>query len=264
MLTDREQQLIKPYGDTTGDGAMQLSFTLPIKAGPVAREAAKQLCLKMGLADPSVVYMRDLAQGYTFFIVYGRTLHEVDVSAIAVPEVELPEWDMETIDRMVAEQLGRPIRVVGANTGADAHTVGLDAILNAKGYHGNYGLERYNAFQVWNLGSQVPNDLLVARSREVGADAILVSKVVTQKNIHLHDMTQLVDLLEAEELRDQVILVAGGPRVTHELAVELGFDAGFGPGTVPSQVAAYLAMEMVRRSGCNPGAILPQVDARRS
>ncbi len=25
---------IKPYGDTSGDGAMQLSFTLPVAAGP--------------------------------------------------------------------------------------------------------------------------------------------------------------------------------------------------------------------------------------
>lgn len=250
MLADqRQQQLIKPYGDTTGDGAMQLSFTLPVRAGAVAREAAKQLCLKMGIEDPSVVYMKDLGQGYTFFIVYGRTTHAVDLAAIQAPEAAVPEWEMETIDRLVMERLGRPVTVVGATTGSDAHTVGLDAILNAKGFHGHYGLERYAGFRTYNLGSQIPNEDLVAKAVEVGADAILVSKVVTQKNIHLQDLTHLVDLLEAEGLRDQLILVAGGPRITHELAVELGFDAGFGPGTVPEQVGAYLLQELLRRRG---------------
>lgn len=253
MLADRNRsRTVKPYGDTTGDGALQLSFTLPVPAGGIGREAAKQLCLKMGIEDPSVVYMKDLGQGYTFFIIYGRTTHAVDLDEIQVPEVAVPAWEMETIDRLIRERLGRPIVVVGACTGSDAHTVGLDAILNAKGFHGNYGLERYEGFRTYNLGSQVPNEVLVARAQEVQADAILVSKVVTQKNIHLQDLTQLVDLLEAEGMRDKVILIAGGPRITHELAVELGYDVGFGPGTVASQVAAYLLQEICRRTGRGP------------
>ncbi|WP_375222334.1 cobalamin B12-binding domain-containing protein, partial [Symbiobacterium thermophilum] len=154
---------------------------------------------------------------------------------------------MEEIDRMIADRLGRPIRVVGACTGTDAHTVGLDAILNMKGYRGDYGLERYQGFRVWNLGSQVPNEVLVAKAREVEADAVLVSQVVTQKNVHLSNLTGLVDLLEAEGMRDRVILIAGGPRITHELAVELGYDAGFGPGTLPSQVAAFVVKTLLER-----------------
>jgi beta-lysine 5,6-aminomutase beta subunit len=37
-----------------------------------------------------------------------------------------------------------------------------------------------------------------------------------------------------------VLLLFGGPRIDHKLALELGFDAGFGPGTKPSDVASYL------------------------
>ncbi len=240
---------VKPYGDTTGDGAMQLSFTLPVADAAKAREAARQLCLKMGIADAAVAYTRDLGGGFTFCIVYGHSLHTVDLDAIAVTEVAAPDWDLDEIDRLVREKIGRPVVVVGACTGSDAHTVGLDAILNAKGFHGHYGLERLAHFRVHNLGAQVPNEVLVAKALEVGADAILVSKVVTQKNIHLTDMTQLVDLLEAEGIRDQVILVAGGPRMSHELAVELGYDAGFGPGTVAARVGAFLVQELLRRSG---------------
>jgi len=240
-------RVVLPYGDTTGDGAVQLSFTLPVPAGGVAREAARQLCLKMNLENPQVVAMRDLGGGYTFFVVYAKATRGVDLDAIHVPEVSAPSWSMEEIDRLVAERIGRPVRVVGACTGTDAHTVGLDAILNMKGYRGDYGLERYQGFRVWNLGSQVPNEVLVAKAQEVGADAILVSQVVTQKNVHLSNLTGLVDLLEAEGMREKVLLIAGGPRITHELAVELGFDAGFGAGTLPSQVAAFIVQSLLER-----------------
>ncbi len=241
--------MIKPYGDTTNDGAIQLSFTLPVKAGGVGREAARQLCLKMNLDNPQIVYMKDLGGGYTFFVVYAKVIEGVDVSAIHVPEAKVPTWTMEQVNQLTREKLGRRITVVGACTGTDAHTVGLDAILNMKGFHGDYGLERYSEFHVYNLGSQVPNEVLVAKAQEVKADAILVSQVVTQKNIHLHNLTQLVDLLEAEGMRDKVILIAGGPRITHELAVELGYDVGFGPGSVPSEVAAFILQELLVRNG---------------
>jgi beta-lysine 5,6-aminomutase beta subunit len=245
--------LIKPYGDTTNDGAIQLSFTLPVKAGGVAREAAKRFCYQMNLENPQIVYMKDLGGGYTFFNIYARVKDGLDISEIHVPEAKIPQWDRETVNQIAAEKLGRRITIVGACTGTDAHTVGLDAILNMKGFHGDYGLERYAAFQVYNLGSQVPNEVLIAKAREVKADAILVSQVVTQKNIHLQNLTALVDLLEAEGIRDQIILICGGPRLTHELAVELGYDAGFGPGTVPSEVAAYILQELLQRSGITTG-----------
>lgn len=248
----REQKLIRPYGDTTNDGAVQLSFTLPVAAGGVAREAARQLCEKINLVSPQVAFMKDLGGGYTFFVVYARVAEAVDISAIHVPEVKVTAWGMARINETIARQLGRKVTVVGACTGTDAHTVGLDAILNMKGFDGDYGLERYSEFRVINLGSQVPNERLVARALEEQADAILVSQVVTQKNIHLHNLTQLVDLLEAEGVRDRLILIAGGPRISHELAVELGYDAGFGAGTVPSQVASYVVQELLTRQGLTP------------
>ncbi|HHY13198.1 MAG TPA: hypothetical protein GX526_00940, partial [Thermoanaerobacterales bacterium] len=80
-------------------------------------------------------------------------------------------------------------------------------------------------------------------------DAILVSQIVTQKNVHITNLTNLVELLEAEGMRDKVILVCGGPRISHELAIELGYDAGFGPGTLAPDVAAFLAMEIAKREG---------------
>ena len=136
---------------------------------------------------------------------------------------------------------------MGASTGTDAHTVGIDAIMNMKGYAGHYGLERYDMIEAYNLGSQVPNEDFIAKAVELKADALLVSQTVTQKDIHIKNLTELVELLEAEGLRDKVILACGGPRITHELAKELGYDAGFGMNTYADDVASFIAEEYVRR-----------------
>ncbi|HEY3314508.1 MAG TPA: OAM dimerization domain-containing protein [Bacillota bacterium] len=238
---------LRPYGDAMNDGAVQVSFTLPLEAGEVAVEAAKAIARRMSLEEPQVVHSENLTNGFTFFIVYGKLPLGIDAKRIDVPKVQVETMDFDQINSFIRDKIGRKVIVVGASTGTDAHTLGLDAIMNMKGYAGSYGLERYPEIAAVNMGSQVPNETLVAKAIELGADAILVSQTVTQKNIHVKNLTELVELLEAEDLRDRVILVCGGPRITHELAVELGYDAGFGPGTLPPMVASYLAQEIVKR-----------------
>ena len=44
-----------------------------------------------------------------------------------------------------------------------------------------------------------------------------------------------------------MVLICGGPRVTNLLASELGYDAGFGRGTLPSEVAAFIAVTLAHR-----------------
>ncbi len=244
---DVDYSQVKPYGDTLNDGAVQVSFTLPVPPGDEAKEAARQVALKMGLETPAVTEMADLKAGFSFFVVYGHCKHTVDYSAIKIPKREQEVMSFQEINDFVKDKLGRKVVVVAACTGSDAHTVGIDAIVNMKGYAGEYGLERYSEIEAYNLGSQVPNADLLAKAVELNADAVLVSQVVTQKNIHLENLTQLVELAEAEGLRDNVLLICGGPRITQELAIELGYDAGFGPGTLPNHVASYIVSELARR-----------------
>jgi len=238
---------VKPYGDTLNDGMVQLSFTLPVPFGAEADEAARRLAMKMGLEEPSVVHSEDLGIGYTMFVVYGKCQHTVDYTKIEVPKVDVDVMDKYEIEEFIKENIKRNIVVVGACTGTDAHTVGIDAIMNMKGYHGHYGLERYEGIEAYNLGSQVPNEELVAKAIELNADAILVSQVVTQKDVHIPNLTQLVELLEAEGIRDKIILVCGGPRLSHELAKELGYDAGFGRGSYAEDVASFIVTELANR-----------------
>jgi beta-lysine 5,6-aminomutase beta subunit len=100
----------------------------------------------------------------------------------------------------------------------------------------------------YNLGMQVLNEDLIAEAIEKGADALLVSQVVTQKDVHIQNLSELIDMLEAEGLREKLIVVAGGPRITHKLALELGYDAGFGAGTTAPDVASFVVQEMVSRA----------------
>lgn len=246
--TTLDLKKIKPYGDTMNDGKTQVSFTLPIPCGNEAIEAAKQLMKKMGFENPQVVFYKELTAGFTFFNCYGSCVHTVDFTTIHVPKVEATTWDMHQTDEYIKENIGRKLVVVGASTGTDAHTVGIDAIMNMKGYAGHYGLERYEGFEAYNLGSQVPNDEFIAKAIELKVDALLVSQTVTQKDVHIQNLVELVEMLEAEGLRSKVILCCGGPRINHELAKELGYDAGFGMNSYADDVASFIAQEFVRRN----------------
>ena len=238
-MSELPNRPIKAYGDREGDGMVQLSFVLRIPPSVRAREAAKRFAESHGLDEPLVTTMEEAAEGFSYFVVYGHSKHTVNPGEIEVPEVKTSVMGRDVIEKRI-KLLDRKLVVVGACTGSDAHTVGIDAILNYKGISGDKGLESYKGFESYNLGAQVENDFLIERARAIGADAILVSQVITQRNCHKENGEALIEMLKAQGLREKFICLFGGPRVDHALGLELGFDAGFGPGTKPSDVASYL------------------------
>ena len=241
------KQPIRAYGDRRDDGVMQLSFTLPVPLSEKAKEAAQQYCAALGLQDVKVASAESAAHQYTFFVVYAKSPVVLDYAAIEVPEVVFRKLGFDDLNQLIESEVGRRVVVFGACTGTDTHTVGIDAILNMKGYAGDYGLERYPGFEAFNLGSQVAVEEFVRFAKDHAIDALLASQVVTQKGSDITNFTALAELLEAEGLRDQIVLLCGGPRVTNLLATELGYDAGFGRGTLPSDVAAFIAQRVAER-----------------
>ncbi|MFA7560552.1 MAG: OAM dimerization domain-containing protein [Candidatus Izemoplasmatales bacterium] len=238
---------IKPYGDTLNDGKVQLSFTLPVSNTAKGIAAAKLIAKEMGLIDPNVVHAESLSEDFSFYIVYGSVNKSIEFDDIFVEEITQKAFSREEIESVINSQFKRNIVFVGASTGTDAHTVGIDAIMNMKGFAGHYGLERYAGITAYNLGSQVANEDFVKEAIEKKADVLLVSQTVTQKDVHLKNMVELVELLEAEGLREKIVLIAGGARITHELAKELGYDAGFGPGSFAEDVATFAINELIKR-----------------
>jgi beta-lysine 5,6-aminomutase beta subunit len=246
---------VRPYGDTTGDGMVQLSFTLPVPHGPRAEGAALQLASRMGLDPAMVVHAHPIGADFTFFVVYGSVSHLVDVSAVQVVEREYPLLSAKEVNAAIKARLRRRLVVVGACIGTDAHTVGIDAILNIKGFAGEKGLEYYREMSVVNLGAQVLVPDLVERARAERADAVLVSQVVTQRDAHLHNTAQMAAAFrEAYPAGQRPLLVVGGPRFDEAAAERLGVDRVFGRGTTPGEVASYLVHALLPPAQARPPA----------
>ena len=83
----------------------------------------------------------------------------------------------------------------------------------------------------------------------MNADAILFSTIVTHADVHKQHMHRLDEQVSARGLRDRLVLVAGGTRVTDALARECGMDAGFGHGTSGHEVASFLMSSLRDRPG---------------
>jgi beta-lysine 5,6-aminomutase beta subunit len=240
---------VRPYGDTTGDGMVQVSFTLPVPAGPKAEGAAMQLANKMGLDPAMVVHSHGIGADFTFFVVYGSAKHLVDLDEVTVVEREYPLLSPSEVNGVIRKLLRRKLVVVGGCIGTDAHTVGIDAILNIKGFAGEKGLEYYRELRVLNLGAQVTVPELVKRARAEKADAVLVSQVVTQRDAHILN-TREMSAAFREAMGDRCpVLIAGGPRFDPMMAGDLGVDRVFGRGTTPGEVASYLVHAMAQNRG---------------
>ncbi|MFN2489030.1 MAG: OAM dimerization domain-containing protein [Actinomycetota bacterium] len=248
---------IKPYGDAPDDAQVQLSFTLPVAEGERARQSALELARKMGLMRPQVVHLKGMGPDFTFFTLYGATAHSVDPDLVEVRQRDFPDLSYQEVNRLIREDLKRQLTVVGACTGTDAHTVGLDAILSMKGFAGDHGLEYFPEMHIVNLGSQVTPEEIVESVIEHEADAVLVSQVVTKRDAHIFHLREVRVALEAAGLRERVILVGGGPRFSPEQAAELGYERIFGRGTRPSEVASYLAWRATRGLEKVPAAADP-------
>jgi beta-lysine 5,6-aminomutase beta subunit len=243
----KKSDWVRPYGDTLNDGKVQLSFTLPIPFDAIGEEAAKRLALQMGIHDPQVVHGSSLGDQFSFYIVYGTAEQQIDISILNVVQVESLSMSKEEVEVYIEQHFNEPLVFIGASTGTDAHTVGIDAIMNMKGYNGNYGLERYKGIQAINLGGQVDNETLLEKAIEYQADVILISQTVTQKDVHIQNLTHFIELLEAENRRDQFIVIIGGPRIHHGLAKELGYDAGFGSKKYAYDVASFAVQALKQK-----------------
>ena len=249
---------------------VQLSFTLPMPHSKVAEGAAAQLANKMGMDPALVVHSKPMGPDFTFFVVYGRVNHLVDPSKVEVVERDYPLLTPKEVNAAVKQALRRRLVVVGGCIGTDAHTVGIDAILNIKGFAGEKGLEYYRELKVVNLGAQVSVPELVDRALAEKADAVLVSQVVTQRDAHLLNTREMsAAFREAYPAERRPLLVVGGPRFDEAMAAELGVDRVFARGTTPGEVASFLvhrspsSSEGIMTGSACPGRGRPRVVHRR-
>ena len=218
----RTGNLLRPEAEWAGDGVALVELMIPERA-EIAVEAALEMARRMGLGDPEVVNLQVLQPAEGCFVeVKGHVGFDVDKTELTIPEkIELlPE---EELRQFVTDH---GITVVAGTVGEDEHSVGMREILDIK--HG--GLEKYGV-KYHYLGTSVPIEKMVDAAIESGADAILISTVISHNEVHRTMMKKLAELTRDRGIRDQKVLIAGGTQVSRDMAAETGLDATFGRGT---------------------------------
>ena len=236
----RDGTKLRPEAEWAGDGVVLVQFTIPA-GGDIAHEAALEMARQMGLEDPQVCNLQVLQPAEGCFVeVKGKVGFDVDPSKLTIPEkVELlPEDEMR---EFVKEH---NVTVVAGTVGEDEHSVGLREILDIK--HG--GIEKWGV-KYHYLGTSVPIEKMVDAAIETGADAILISTIISHNDIHRTMMRKLNDLATEKGIRDKTVLIAGGTQVSREMAAETGLDATFGRGSHGIDVLDAIVRGMRVRRG---------------
>ena len=124
-------------------------------------------------------------------------------AAVAVLEPELAKRGTER------KMLGK---VVLCTVEGDIHEIGktlVGTMLSATG------------FQVFDMGVDVPVMKVVEKAREVGADIVAMSALLTTTMVHQKDV---IEALEDVGIRDKVKVMVGGAPVTQEWVKQIGAD----------------------------------------
>src|SRR5256885_240078 len=107
LIKGPDPKNLKPYGDMWDDGLLQVSFCLPMEAGPEAREAATQYLQKHGFKKIGIHEMAAAAKGFSFFVAYVQSPVSIDATKIRVPKVDTPKLSFDEVNALVREKIGR-------------------------------------------------------------------------------------------------------------------------------------------------------------
>lgn len=148
-------------------------------------------------------------------------------SAMAVLEPELK--------RQGAERFMAGVVVLGTTKG-DIHEIGKILVGTLLKAHG---------FRVHDLGADVSGEKFAAKARELGADIVGVSALLTTT---MRNQKGVIESLEKEGLRSQVKVMVGGAPVTRRWAEEIGAD-GYAKDAMS---AVTLARELMEEKAQSP------------
>jgi corrinoid protein of di/trimethylamine methyltransferase len=120
--------------------------------------------------------------------------------------------------------------VVLGTTKGDIHEIGKMLVGTLLQAHG---------FRVYDLGVDVSGDRFAAKAREVNADIVGVSALLTTT---MRNQRTVIEALQKEGLRSQVKVMVGGAPVTRRWAEEIGAD-GYAKDAMSAVALATSLME---------------------
>jgi trimethylamine corrinoid protein len=201
-----------------------------IDGEPEQAEELAHKALGLGL-DPLEV----IDQGYTYgmnvlgdLFAQGRVFiphlvmgGEAMKAAIAVLEPELARRQQQR------QVLGK---VVIGTVAGDIHEIGKSLVAT---------MLSANGFQVFDLGVDVPVSTFVEKAREVGADIVGLSALLTTTMLN---QGKVIESFQEAGLREKVKIIIGGAPVSQSWGEEIGAD-GYSENAVG---AVALAKELMR------------------
>jgi corrinoid protein of di/trimethylamine methyltransferase len=125
-------------------------------------------------------------------------------AAIKVLEAHMPKSELESTSKGTV--------VIGTVEG-DIHDLGLRIVAS---------MLRANGFTVYDMGCDTPSLSFISKAKEVDADIIAVSSLMTTTMPFMRD---LIDALKAAGIRDKYKVMVGGGPVSVEWAKAIGADA---------------------------------------
>jgi trimethylamine corrinoid protein len=143
-------------------------------------------------------------------------------AAMKVLEEHMPKEKLESTSRGTV--------VIGTVEG-DIHDLGLRIVAS---------MLRANGFKVYDLGCNAKSLDLIQKAKEVDADIIAASSLMTTTMPFMRD---LVEALESAGLRDRFKVLVGGGPVSKEWAKAIGVD-GYGKD---ASEAVKVAKQLVQR-----------------
>lgn len=78
-----------------------------------------------------------------------------------------------------------------------------------------------SGFEVFDLGRDVPPIDFVNKAKEINADVVGMSTLMTTT---MDNMQVVIDLLKEENMRDDVIVMVGGGPISQSFADQIGAD----------------------------------------
>jgi corrinoid protein of di/trimethylamine methyltransferase len=176
------------------------------KAADVANRAlAAGISPKQIMAEGFIAGIRELGDRFDegeVFLPELMMAAEAMEAAMAICNAALPEGKSET----------RGIVVIGTVEG-DVHDIGKAIVASYL---------RAAGFEVHDLGRDCPTDRFIETAREVNADVVGASALLTAT---LRKQRDIIDALKEEGLRDKVKFVVGGAVCTQGWADDIGADA---------------------------------------
>ena len=138
---------------------------------------------------------------------------------IFLPELIFATEVMKIATDWVDEKLGdgadvpkKAVMVIGTVAG-DVHDIGKGIVAS---------MVKSNGVEVYDLGREVPAEDFIAKVKEVNADFVGSSALLTTT---MTEQKKIEELLEKEGLRDKVKTLIGGAPVTQRWADKIGADA---------------------------------------